>query len=683
MDSIELLAAHVSPNKVNALLGPLRGILNDSDNIRVMQNLDDILRHIAAGLQRNKQLENPTLLTLSQALISQNTDFLKPRKPKGKKDSLASKEYRVQIKRTAHAGTDSYAQNAHKFVAFGLDLLNGAFKKNRFDLSDEETVSRLDPLIVLVGDTLFAEEAHVLDRALRAVASLIKCPLASIEKASPVLVKQMISILENMGGTASDLSQTTIRTLATLIRDRKTLVLADEQLATLVAIMSPDLEEPDQQAALFSLLRAVVSRKFASPEVYDLMDRVAEILIASQSHGTREICRSIYLQFLLDYPQGKKRLATSLHFLVKNLGGYVHESGRVSSLELVNAILSKFGTDLVDQYADLFHVALVMDLANDESPKCRSMAAENCKILYSRVSKDVRQRFVSTILVWGQQDANIDLKKVSAQTSGLVVEAFRGKTEMETLSHEVIPLLVKIVNEAARQLAEADDDLLDQEMDESGGSDLAWQPIYQALASLQKILSLVPGAVTDIDSTFNRSLRSVLIFPHTWVRQASSRLLGVFYNHAPQEPSLDDLIDAASASTTQLKSKHLDDTLALQIVKNMFFIGKRFAEISTNQATLDEEATLEEAPDDGVDDDVDIVAVSKKTPQSNPFHWLFVKLSHRARVAHQMKPSKYSLADVSIPFSHSTSSHTDVVVCRSASGSGPLSPCQSCVGLVL
>lgn len=649
MDSIGLLAAHVSPSKINALLGPLRGILADSDSARVMQNLDDILRHIAAGLQRNKELDNSTLLTLSQALISQNTDFLKPRKPKGKKDSLASKEYRVQMKRTAHAGTDLYAQNAFKFVAFGLDLLNGAFKKNRFDLSDQETVSRLDPLITLVGDTLFAEEAHVLDRALRAVSALIKCPLASIEKAAPILVKQMISILENMGGTASDLSQTAIRSLATLIRDRKSLILTDEQLSTLVAIISPDLEEPEQQAALFSLLRAIVSRKFASAEVYDLMDRVAEILIASQSQSTREICRSIYLQFLLDYPQGKKRLATSLQFLAKNLGGYVHESGRISALELVNAILSKFGADLLDQYADLFHFALVMDLANDESAKCRSMAAENCKLLYGRVSAEVRARLLDAILAWGKQRDNDDLRKVAAQASGLVVEAFRGRAEAVNLSRQVLPQLQTMVKEAAVQLTDADED--SDELEEGPLQDGAWQPTYQALASLHKIISLSPEFIADLDHAFNRSLRTVLIYPHAWIRQASSRLLGLLYSKAPDAPALDELIDAASASTTQLKSKHLNDTLALQIVKNLFFIGRRFSQQTTS---VDEPDELEEVLEGGHEtrdelhnaESAGAPALTKRSPLSNPFHWLFVKLSHRARVAHQMKPSKYSSVDV-------------------------------------
>jgi len=113
-------------------------------------------------------------------------------------------------------------------------------------------------------------------------------------------------------------------------------------------LIAPDIEEADRQATLFQLLRAIMSRKFVAPEIYDLMDKVAEMLVTNQSTNVRDVCRSIYLQFLLDYPQGRGRLKTSLTFLVKNLS-YQYDSGRLSVLELLSAILSKFATQLVQE----------------------------------------------------------------------------------------------------------------------------------------------------------------------------------------------------------------------------------------------------------------------------------------------------------------------------------------------
>lgn len=609
----------------------MRNVLSDTESLKTMRDVDDVLRHIVIGVQANPTFDNKTLLTLCQALISQNSDFLKPRKrlKKGNPGNkhAAAADYHVQTKRPTvqQQSGDRFVQNAHRFVSFGLDLLNGAFRKNKFDLSDADIVSRLDPLISQVGNCLYAEEAHILDRAMRAISSLIRCPLRSIEKAAPLLVKQMMSILEHTGGTSSELSQTCIRTLATIIRDRKSVVLGDEQLQILIATISPDLEETEQQPALFALLRAIISRSFVVPEVYDLMDRVAEILITNQSSSTREICRSIYLQFLLDYPQGKKRLSTSMEFLAKNVGGYLHESGRTSALELVNAILTKFSIDLVDQYASLFFVALTMDIANDQSSRCREMAAENIKVLVRRTSKSTKDDLLKMLFVWTKAKDQSALLRTSAQVLGITLEALSAKSEVEELAKAALPVLSEIVQDAAETLQEDGDEEDDIESD--------WQVPYQAIQSLSRLFKVSPTALSDSTAIFWESVRTLLLFPHVWVRNAAARLLGVLFAGNPEAPTLQELIDAAAKSTVQLRSKLLDDTLSLQIVKNLFFIGKRFARVKVSVAVPDE--------DDGDEEP------SNKDPTTDPLHWLFVKLSHRARVAHQTRPSKYALESVS------------------------------------
>ena len=102
------------------------------------------------------------------------------------------------------------------------------------------------------------------------------------------------------------------------------------------------------------------------PEIYDVMDKVAEIMVTNQSTQVQELSRSVLLQFLLDYPQGQGRLRTQMAFLAKNLS-YVFESGRLSVMEIVSAIVSKFDEGLIREYTELLFVSLFMVLANDES----------------------------------------------------------------------------------------------------------------------------------------------------------------------------------------------------------------------------------------------------------------------------------------------------------------------------
>jgi U3 small nucleolar RNA-associated protein 20 len=69
---------------------------------------------------------------------------------------------------------------------------------------------------------------------------------------------------------------------------------------------------------VFSLLRAIIARKFVVPEIYDLIGKVPEILVTNQSTQIQDLSRSVLLQILLDYPQGKGRLRTQLNALARN-----------------------------------------------------------------------------------------------------------------------------------------------------------------------------------------------------------------------------------------------------------------------------------------------------------------------------------------------------------------------------
>ena len=604
-----------------------------------MRDVDEALHHIVIGVLNNPTMDAATLLILCHAMITQNSDFLKPRLHKHRQNRQAKADYHVQLKRHKAEAANHYSENAHRFVSFGLDLLNGAFRKNKFDIHNPETISRLEPIVNVVGNTLFAEEAHVLERALRAVIALVRCPLVSVDKAAPVLLGQMISILEHTGGTSSELAQSSMRALATMIRDRKSLIIKDDQLAGLVALLSPDLEEVEQQPALFALLRAIVSRNFVVPEVYDTMDRIAEMLVTNQSSGTREVCRSIYLQFLLDYPQGSKRLSTSLEFLAKNSRAYVHESGRTSALELLHAILNKFGTDLLDQYGSLFFMSFTMNIVNDQFSRCREMSAENLKLLISRISTTCRQQLLEMPFLWAKATHQQQLLQTSAQVLGLALEAFSSQSDIDDLGKRTLPVLAEMVERSAQEL-NASTNISDTAMID----EVDWQVPYHAIQSLARIFKLSPSLLNSGGQGLWREVRNLLLFPHVWVRNASARLLGLLYTSLLYEPPLDDLVDAASKSIIQLQSKLLDETLSLQIVKNLYHICKQF---SVHQA----EVLGQEAPENA-EGEQEEESSEKETairdPASDPMHWLFVKTSHRARVSHQTRPSMYSNEGVSL-----------------------------------
>ena len=488
----------------------------------------------------------------------------------------------------------------------------------------------MESLVAVIGNTLYSSNSTVLIHGLKASAAIIKCPLKNLDKSLPIFVRQTIDILKETGSTESELAQTALKTLAMIVRDKSTSEIKEKDLVYLLELLGPDLEEPDRQASVFAMLRAIVARKFIVPDIYDLMERVSEVMVTNQSPQVQELCRGVFLQFLLDYPQGKGRLRTTMSFLAKNTA-YTYESGRLSVLELLSAIVSKFERKLIGEYADLLFVALVMVIANDDSAKCREMAAEIIKSLFLRLDADHRRLLMSHLRSWASQQVNPQLTRVAAQVYGVIIDALQANAAaylpaiMEDLNANLLRSSQQITNEES----ELD---VDQE----------WQVAYHVLTSQGKIIRIF----SDVDNHLQKlpwpAVVAHLLFPHAWVRMAAARLLGQLFAatpvaELPQEgyPTSSplvglDLREIAGKHSVQLKSPHLNSALGTQVVKNLFYIGKCFSATKIPQQAEHEDLESEGDGEGSVEQEEEH---ANKDNRDNPLAWLFSKLSYQIRAA--------------------------------------------------
>ncbi|KAK2463026.1 hypothetical protein APHAL10511_004681 [Amanita phalloides] len=633
LDSFGIAARLVTPPKISSLLSPLRGLMQETESAKTMNLVDEVLKRIAGGLNSNKHLVPKELIVLCHTLISQNSKFLQqvPERQKGK----AKNDAIVQMKRDPPVGRDHFATNSYRFVAFGLDLLHTALRRARFDLQDSEIMKRLNSMIVVVGNALYSTSAPVIVLGLRCAAGLAKCPLPSLAKSLPVFVNQALDIIRQTGNTEAEVVQVSFKALATILRDGPPVQVREKDLVYLLELLMPDIEEPSRQASVFTMLRSIVARKFVVPEIYDVMEKVSEVMVTSQSPQVQELCRGILLQFLLDYPQGKGRLRTQMTFLAKNLS-YVYESGRKSVMELLNAIISKFQVDLVREYSDLLFVALVMVVANDDSSKCREMASQLIKSLFMRLDDDRRRILFSHLHSWVAQREQLQLARVSSQVYGFIIEV---------LQAEVAPYLSIVLQDLTTVLENAT-----QQMERESGEedamqiDVEWQLPYHTLSVLFKLARASPDF--DIkDQIPWSSVAAFLVFPHAWVRLASARLLGLLFTaipvaiprqSLPKDHPLSDpgMREAAEKLCLQLKSEHLDEALSLQTVKNLFYVGKCFYCLPIREVNEDEK----DAEGDGDTGGEPVENNAKK--QNDPLPWLFSKLSYQIRSAYIARRNK-------------------------------------------
>ena len=556
---------------------------------------------------------------------------------------------------------------------FGLDLFNTAFRRSRFDFQDPTVIARLEPMVAVIGNTLYSTHMQVVVSGLKAAAAISRCPLKAIAKSLPVFIRQTLQVVKQTGSTEADVVQTAFKSLAAILRDQPSAQIKEKDLVFLLELLSPDLEEPARQASVFTMLKAIVARKFVVPEIYDLMERVSEIMVTNQSPSVQEQCRAILLQFLLDYPQGKGRLRNQMTFLAKNLS-YVHESGRKSVMELLGAILAKFDPALIREYSDLLFVALVLVIANDESAKCREMASELVKTLFSRLEDPQRRIVVAHVHSWASQRAQPQLARVSSQIYGILVDHLQG---------EITPYVSSILEDLNNALVSACKVLEDEEAEDEAAMDVdvEWQIPYQALNALSKLLRVNTELIMQDDKVSWPNIVSLLLFPHSWVRTAACRLLGVLFAAVPATAPQKDLADNSPFSPVgmegvakklclQLRSEYLDGPLSLQIVKNLFYIGKCFS-MSTAISS-----TEEECEDDDPEEEEAEVGQDHESNPKYPLSWLFSKLSYQARSAHIARRNK-SRSSVSPHPSDLDSEMTH----RSNRGTGHTSLCLSSAGL--
>ena len=92
---------------------PLRSIIAETSSFKMLQQVDEVLRRIASGLNANTRLTPPELLILCHTLTSQNAKFLQE-VPKLRSKSSKKNDSIVQLQCEVIANTDHYTTNSFR-----------------------------------------------------------------------------------------------------------------------------------------------------------------------------------------------------------------------------------------------------------------------------------------------------------------------------------------------------------------------------------------------------------------------------------------------------------------------------------------------------------------------------------------------------------------------------------------
>ncbi|WAO83743.1 DRIM domain-containing protein [Fusarium falciforme] len=617
-DSMELVAKNASISQLIELVRPLRALLMQKVDLKMIRKIDALMTRITAGLLQNPAAESRDTLVFCYEVIQ---DVYNSQKPEvEEKIDPRVKKYLVQkgAKKSGERGRTT--KNTYKLIRFAVDILRAILKKHD-SLRNAANISGFVPIL---GDAFVGGEDEVKISAFRLLAVIVKVPFPDdqADKLYKVAVKEATKGISMAVSTTTDLSQAALKMLAVVLRDRRDVPVKDAAIDMLLAKLKDDLTEPLYRHVTFNFLRSVLDRHIETAAIYDTMDYVGTVMITNDDKDTRDLARGAFFQFIREYPQKKARWAKQLNFIVANLK-YDREGGRLSVMEIVHLLLMKSSDDFVQEVAATCFLPLFFVLANDDSEKCRLAAGELLKEIFRKADKERTQTFLGLLRSWLDKDGNEAVIKLALQVFGYYLEAHENASKNKKDFKLVISKVNGVIE--AEDIREVDGELLEA-----------------ALGVVRASMTVFPDKILASNSEdMWANIAKCLSHPDTPVKVASIGLISSFLADFAQkagstpigesvegsyglELDLAKVQDLVRQALGVLATRDVDEKLGAEAVQVLVFLTPRLPvrpPVEEEEESESEEQAVEEEDADEVEEK------QRKTDLQH----LFWKLSHIIR----------------------------------------------------
>ncbi|KAL2362451.1 hypothetical protein RJZ56_004671 [Blastomyces dermatitidis] len=616
-DSMELLAKISTIRHLSALINPVQALLREKLTATIIRKVDELLRRIGVGLLRNPGAESRDLLVFCYEVIKESYKADTPQIETQEQGNRA--RFIVNLlnprNRMNRGSTSSYS---YKLSRFGLDVLRSVLNKYQSLM----TAANVAGFLPIIGDALLQSYEEVKLSAIRLISTIIKVPLSELDRNSDVYLMEAIKLVKEAPNTNTEAAQAALKLIASILRERKSTKLKDSHLGYLLKRIAADIEEPDRQGVAFNFIRAVMSRKFIVPEMYELVDNVAAMMVTNHTRSARDLARGVFIHFMIEYPQAKSRWTKQLGFLAKNLD-YQHKEGRQSVMEAVHLLLSKTNGDPAQDIVGNFFVPVVMVMSNDEAVECREMAGVLLNDLFSRADSEQLKSMLSPLRSWLEQSQNTLLTATGLQAIRIFFESHRNNKEGEM--RFVTDLLPRILGPAVEN-CEGEE----------------WEVLYHSLQLFTKLCQLYPAVAMSEDcENIWRYVCESLFYPHAWIKSCAANLIGIWladeakgnavtgYGSVPLigasglklEGCM--MLDITRASLLCLKSTTISEDLATQTIRNLVFLGRCFSQNNLAFSKKAEELAGDFSDDSDDEDNIDPATVNSAKQNKPAIEYIF------------------------------------------------------------
>ena len=325
--------------------------------------------------------------------------------------------------------------------------------------------------------------------------------------------------------------------------------LKEPNLRLLIQLLTSSVMEvtSSYQNAAFKLIKALVESRIVMPEMYDLIEKLIDLIVLSHQRGVREAASTTVNLFLLHYPLGHAWFQTHLKKLLINCS-YEFEEGRENALVALSNLMRLLPLPLLEENAQIVFIPMALRAISDPSEVCRERAAEVMRHIGHRVNVELYATFVEYALKWLSSVDQFATEK--GPTSGAAMQAL-GLIKAGACSASVLvasrPDIFKKPGKMTKLLASVQACLSRLSTAKPPmAADKAEDHAPSLYSALTLLLSLLDKAYTALPSTIDEAIHSLggsqdgstshvivivgelLLYPHAKVQGAACRVLQLY-----------------------------------------------------------------------------------------------------------------------------------------------------------
>lgn len=420
--TLEICAANISESCLLDLIIPFKDQLAASQSKKIVLRVQECFQKIIAGLTTNKQLSIESMMVFIHGVASESIPDLLPKEPKNrinnddkmnKKNRLREDCYIIPMDPAADGRSGAVKKmvvtntraNAHVLIEFGLQLLQTILQRGKLLKINYQQF--IEPFISILYDSLKSMHIRVTTFSLQSLSTMIHKEIESKQLHNLItkIVEQIFIIFHQYVAANTDMSnenfelvQSAFKMIVNLLNCSKQYDIELEQLKQLLFYAEQYLNVGDakKQKISFSILKSIIGRKLKIPQLNEIMLQVARLAIQSESDSTRQKSKGVIVNYLMEYPLGKK-VDQFVELLIANLN-YELQSGREAAISILHSIVKRFPVKYLDRQCGLLFISGGTRLINDDATECRRQIAEFLETLLSRIDVNRRDELFVTVL---------------------------------------------------------------------------------------------------------------------------------------------------------------------------------------------------------------------------------------------------------------------------------------------